>query len=63
VGTDFNLDRNERFNSWNINTSDGHINLRFEPEGERKKKVNAGFIASDFTQLLGRFYDTIKGSR
>jgi hypothetical protein len=63
VGTDFNLDRNERFNSWNINTSDGHINLRFEPEGERKEKVNAGFIASNFTQLLGRFYDTIKGSR
>jgi hypothetical protein len=57
---DFIFDRDNRSNNWHISTSDGHINLRFEPEGERKEKVNAGFMASNFTQLFGRFYGTIK---
>jgi hypothetical protein len=57
---EFIFDRDKRSNNWIIISSDGHINLRFEPEGERKEKINAGFIASNFTQLFGRFYGTVK---
>jgi hypothetical protein len=57
---EFIFDRDNRTNTWKISTSDGHIDLRFEPEGERKEKVNAGFMASNFTQLFGRYYGTIK---
>ena len=57
---EFIFNRKNRQDTWQVVTSDGHINLRFEPEGERKEKVNAGLIASNFTQLFGRFYGTIK---
>lgn len=57
---DFTFDRNDRQKEWKISTSDGHINLSFIPEGERKEKINAGFIASNFTQLFGRFYGSVK---
>lgn len=56
----FTFNRRDRNSSWQVSTSDGLIDLRFEPEGERKEKINAGFIASNFTQLFGRFYGTIK---
>lgn len=57
---DFQFDRNNRTNTWYVTTSDGHIDLRFEPEGERKEKINAIVLASNFTQLFGRFYGSVK---
>ncbi|MEH6344329.1 MAG: DUF2804 domain-containing protein [Bermanella sp.] len=57
---EFIFERANRLNTWQVKTSDGHINLTFEPEGERKEKINAGFIASNFTQLFGRFYGQVK---
>jgi hypothetical protein len=57
---EFTFNRRDRKEAWMVTTSDGHINLRFEPEGERKEKINVGLIASNFTQLFGRFYGTIK---
>jgi hypothetical protein len=57
---EFIFNRQARLNSWQVKSSDGHINLTFEPAGERKEKINAGFIASNFTQLFGRFYGEIK---
>jgi len=57
---DFKFDRNNRTNTWHVKTTDGLIDLRFEPEGERKEKINAIVLASNFTQLFGRFYGTVK---
>jgi len=57
---EFIFNRKERLKTWQVKSSDGHIDLRFEPEGERKEKINAGFIASNFTQVFGRFYGQIK---
>lgn len=56
----FKFDRDNRMKDWIITTSDGRVDLRFQAEGERKEKVNAVFIASNFTQLFGRFYGTVK---
>ncbi len=56
---EFIFNRKNRMQAWQINTSDGHIDLRFEPAGERKEKINAGFIASNFTQVFGRFYGKV----
>ena len=57
---EFIFNRQARLNRWQVKSSDGHINLTFEPDGERKEKINAGFIASNFTQLFGRFYGEVK---
>lgn len=56
---EFIFDRKNRLQQWTIRSSDGHIDLRFMPEGERKEKINVGFIASNFTQVFGRYYGTV----
>lgn len=56
---EFHFNRKNRMQTWHIQTSDGHIELHFEPAGERKEKINAGFIASNFTQVFGRFYGKV----
>ncbi|WP_396587023.1 DUF2804 domain-containing protein [Bermanella sp. R86510] len=56
----FKFNRSNRMQEWFVTSSDGRVDLRFEPEGERKEKVNAVLIASNFTQLFGRFYGTVK---
>ncbi len=41
---------------WKMKTTDGRLDLTFEPAGERAQKVNiAGLIKSDFHQPLGLF--------
>jgi hypothetical protein len=57
---EFVFDRKNRMTPWQVNTSDKHIQLTFTPAGERKEKVNAGFIASNFTQVFGHFDGTVK---
>ena len=57
---EFIFNRNNRMASWHIKTSDDHIDLTFTPAGERKEKINAGFMASNFTQVFGRFNGHIK---
>lgn len=52
----FEFNRADREQTWLVKTSDGRIDLRFEPEGTRKEKINAILLASNFTQLFGRFY-------
>ena len=56
---EFIFNRQDRMQPWQINSSDGHINLTFTPAGERKEKINAGLIASNFTQVFGRFNGTV----
>ncbi len=57
---EFIFDRNNRQNTWQIKTSDEKINLQFSPMGERKEKINAVIIASNFTQLFGHFNGHVK---
>ncbi len=58
--TNFTFNRKNRMDLWQVSSSDAHIDLTFEPMGERKEKINAGLIASNFTQLFGRFNGTVK---
>ena len=57
---DFQFKRSNRMDTWQVKSSDGFIDLTFTPQGERKEKINAGFIASNFTQLFGFFNGTVK---
>ncbi|MGK0445788.1 MAG: hypothetical protein ACJA1U_002740, partial [Bermanella sp.] len=57
---EFLFNRQDRMQPWQISSSDGHISLTFTPAGERKEKINAGLIASNFTQVFGRFNGTVK---
>ena len=57
---EFIFDRKDRMAFWQIKTSDDYIALTFTPAGERKEKINAGLIASNFTQVFGRFNGTVK---
>lgn len=56
----FEFDRSDREKTWKVKTSDGKIDLTFEPEGTRKEKINAVLLASNFTQVFGRFYGHAK---
>ncbi len=56
---DFQFDRYQNKNSWALRSSDGIIDLHFTPEGQRKEKINALFMASNFTQHFGRFHGDI----
>lgn len=60
---DFTFNRKNRMDSWQVKSSDGYIDLTFEPIGERKEKMNAIFMASNFTQLFGYFSGIIKDQR
>ena len=59
----FRFDRHDRKAPWHLETSDGHIQLTFKPEGIRKEKINAVLLASNFTQLFGRFNGKIKDNQ
>lgn len=43
--------------------NDDRVALRFEPEGQRSERINAFIMASNFTQLLGRYYGTLTTER
>lgn len=58
-GVDFQFDRYNPSKSWMMRSTDGRINLHFEPRGQRKEKVNALLIASNFTQHFGQYYGDI----
>jgi len=56
---DFQFNRFNAEQAWLLRSNDGIINLRFEPAGQRKEKVNLIFAASNFTQHFGRFFGDI----
>ncbi|WP_269619592.1 DUF2804 domain-containing protein [Zhongshania sp. BJYM1] len=45
---------------WRMQSADGIVNLRFTPMGQRKEKINALFIDSNFTQHFGVFDGEIR---
>ncbi|WP_333608065.1 DUF2804 domain-containing protein [Arsukibacterium sp.] len=57
---DFQFDRQQPSLPWHMTSNDGMVNLRFEPQGQRQEKINAGLIASNFTQHFGCYYGVIK---
>lgn len=50
---DYNLSDSE--SPWHVRSADGRIDLAFQPEKKRSQKVNAGLIATRFTQFIGSF--------
>jgi hypothetical protein len=59
---DFKFNRFNSKQAWILRSNDDVINLRFEPAGHRKEKINLIFAASNFTQHFGRFYGEINVS-
>ncbi|SEA21452.1 DUF2804 domain-containing protein [Alkalimonas amylolytica] len=56
---DFQFDRYDPNKAWSMTSNDGIIRLQFEPQGLRQEKINAGLIASNFTQHFGRYYGEV----
>ncbi|WP_148861892.1 DUF2804 domain-containing protein [Marinobacter fonticola] len=55
----FAFDRYEPGSSWRVTTSDGRVDLRFQPEGVRRERINAVLLASNFRQFAGTFNGTV----
>lgn len=60
AAANFQFNRKDRMQPWQVTTSDKRIELTFVPEARHQERVNAQLIASNFTQLPGRYYGTIK---
>ena len=56
----FVFDKGDLYNPWHVVSFDGKVDLAFIPERSRGEKINAGFIASRFTQLVGVFDGSLK---
>ncbi len=56
----FEYDRKNRQAPWKIYSDDGKINVHFEADGERSERLNLVVLASNFTQLFGRYYGELK---
>lgn len=51
----FEFDRYNPQAPWRVTTSDGHVDLKFQPEGVRRERINALVLASNFRQFAGTF--------
>ena len=52
---DFQFDRAEPLEPWRLRSTDGQVDLQFEPAGTRQEKLNALLLASNFKQHFGLF--------
>ncbi|MCA9691504.1 MAG: DUF2804 domain-containing protein [Nannocystaceae bacterium] len=59
-GVHFDFDRAALSEPWRLRTQDGRVDLEFTPEGEHRERLNAWLLASNFTQLLGRFHGRLR---
>jgi len=48
------------YDQWKIKSMDGKIDLVFDGEKHREENINAGVVATKFTQLMGNFNGTLK---
>ena len=55
----FEFDKQRVLEPWRLTTTDGAVDVRFEPEGERCDDIDIGPIRSVFHQPLGRFNGTV----
>jgi hypothetical protein len=51
----FKFDRDDEYSTWRITSENQQVDLRFVPEGMHKEHINAGFFATHFKQIFGRF--------
>lgn len=54
------FDKHDLMKPWLIASFDKKVDLTFHPEASRSEKINAGFVASRFTQLIGMFEGVLK---
>lgn len=57
---DFQFNRDNESQTWQLKSSDGKIELTFDMQGKRAQKLNLILIASNFRQFFGQFNGTIK---
>lgn len=51
----FRYDRRDLHRPWRVCDESGRIDLHFQPEGAHAERIDAGLVASNFTQLFGRY--------
>ncbi len=51
----FEFDRYQPEKPWRVKTTDGLLELTFEPCGKREEKIDVFFMASNFKQMFGHF--------
>ncbi|MBI3785458.1 MAG: DUF2804 domain-containing protein [Deltaproteobacteria bacterium] len=51
----FEYDRRDLMQPWRMTSYDGRLDLTFRPEGRHREKLNAFIVASNFSQLIGRY--------
>lgn len=56
----FEFNKQQRDMPWRIRDEAGRLDLAFTAEGQRCEKLNAWLLASNFTQLAGRFQGTVE---
>ena len=55
----FEYDRADLHRPWRLSDETGRLELRFTAEGAHVERIDAGLVASNFTQLLGRYSGTL----
>jgi len=55
----FAYDRSDLYRPWTLSDEQGRLKLTFESEGAHVERIDAGLVASNFTQLLGRYTGTL----
>lgn len=60
---DFVYDRFDVMKKWTIRSFDGNVDLEFHPETRHSENVNVLALASNFSQMIGRFYGTLRAGR
>jgi len=56
----FEFNPDDFYDQWKIKSLDGKIDLVFDGKQDRKENINAGLVATRFTQLMGNFNGTLK---
>jgi Domain of unknown function (DUF2804), C-terminal/Domain of unknown function (DUF2804), N-terminal len=56
----FEYDRFDLEKSWKLASRDGRLGLEFRPEGKHVERINARVLATNFTQLFGRYYGRLR---
>lgn len=51
----FTYDRGALERPWQLRSGDGRLDLAFTPQARHVERLNAGLLASNFNQLLGRY--------
>ncbi len=56
----FAFQRNDPLEPWHLTTTDGRVDVEFQPLGMRSENVRLGLVRSVFQQPFGRFRGTIR---